>query len=206
MASVGLEAVADTRVRNAVDGLSSSFQRRMLTNDLDKTTLSIIGSTPHDVLLLDFIDERFNLALTGSTLFSLSGELERSGLDMAGRSRITPDGDVFFALWTAGLGRLLSSVDKSRVVLNRVYWAEYLPDGSDASSPGWIRRSNAVLQHLYDTVDAYWGLPCIDYPRESLVADPDHRWGLAPFHYTAEVYRHTLAELERLTANIADAA
>lgn len=198
LASIGMEAVEDTDCRSKVETLASPFQRRMLMNDLDKTTVSLIADTPHDVLLLDFVDERFNLVLSGSTLFSYSGELQKSGLDISGMSVITPESDTFLALWVAGLDRLLSSVDRHKVVLNRAYWAERFPNGTDASSMGWIRRSNAQLQRLYDTVDKYWKLPSIHYPSEVIRADPQHRWGIAPYHYVDAFYQHTIGELRNL--------
>ena len=198
MASIGMPRVEDDEVRRKVAGIASPLQQRMLLNDLDKTTTSLIKATPHDILLLDFVDERFNLLLSGRSLFSLSGELEKSGVETEGRVVVTPDSDSFLSLWLAGLGRLLSEVDPAKVVLNRAYWAEHFPDGSDASSRGWIQRNNAVLQRLYDAVDKYWSLRRIDYPREILVADPGHKWGVAPYHYTGAFYAHTLAVLDQI--------
>jgi hypothetical protein len=198
LASVGMPPVSDSEVRGKVAGLASPFQRRMLLNDLDKSTLVTIAETAHDILLLDFIDERFNVVLSGSSLFSVSGELEKAGFELGARTVLSPDSDVFLTLWLAGLDRLLSTVDQSKVVLNRAYWAERFPDGSDASSMGWIRRSNATLRRLYDAVERHWRLPCIDYPPELVVADPQHRWGVAPYHYTEAFYRHAVSELERI--------
>lgn len=198
MASIGLPSVEDDGVRRNVAGIASPFQRRMLVNDLDKTTLDVVKATPHDVLLLDFVDERFSLVLSGRSAFSLSGELEKSGVGTEGRVALAPDSESFLALWVAGLGRLLSEVDPSRVILNRAYWAERFPDGTDASSRGWIQRNNAVLQRLYDEVDKHWSLKKIDYPRELIVADPGHKWGVAPYHYTVAFYAHTLAMLGRM--------
>lgn len=196
LASIGMAAVTDGEVRSSVEKLPSPFQRRMLLNDLDKTTLSVIAETPHDVLLLDFVDERFNLVSSESTFFSLSGELQKSGLDVSSRSLIEPQSEVFLKLWIAGLERLLSSIDETKVVLNRVYWAEYFPDGKDASSKGWIHRSNVQLQRLYDAVDKRWSLRSIEYPDEVVVADPQHQWGPAPYHYVEAFYRNTLASLD----------
>jgi hypothetical protein len=172
----------------------------MIFNDLDKSTLSLITSTTHDVLLIDFVDERFNLLLTGRSLFSYSGELEKSGLEVGDRCQVAPDSDTFRALWLAGFDRFLSSVDPLKVVLNRAYWAERFPDGSDASSVGWIRRNNAMLQRLYDMVDQHWSLKCIDYPPGLAVADPQHRWGVAPYHYTRPFYAYAIQTLNELTA------
>ncbi|QNP41427.1 DUF6270 domain-containing protein [Lysobacter solisilvae (ex Woo and Kim 2020)] len=198
MASVGMPKVEDDEVRHKVAGIASPFQRRMLLNDLDKTTISLIKATPHDILLIDFVDERFNLLLSGRSLFSLSGELEKSGFEIEGRVALAPDSDSFLSLWLAGLGRLLSEVDPAKVVLNRAYWAERFPDGSDASSRGWIQRNNAVLQRLYDAVDKHWSLKRIDYPREIVLADPRHKWGVAPYHYTEAFYTHTLTMLDQI--------
>jgi uncharacterized protein DUF6270 len=200
LASVGMQPVDDRQVREKVVGLGDLNQRRILLNDLDKTTLVEIDAVPHDVLLLDLIDERFNLAVSGSTFFSLSNEIENAGVSAEGRNVVTPDSEAFGALWMLGLDRLLSSADRSAVVLNRVFWAERFPDGSDAASLGWIRRNNAVLRRLYETIDRHWKLKQIQYPHELLVADPGHRWGSAPYHFVDAVRRHAVAELERLTS------
>jgi hypothetical protein len=31
-----------------------------------------------------------------------------------------------------------------------------------------------------------------------VVADPHHKWGVAPYHYTTEFYAHTIAALEQM--------
>lgn len=198
MASMGMPKVDDDEVRRKVARLASPLEKRMLLNDLDKSTVALVKATPHDLLLIDFIDERFNLLLTGRSFFSLSGEMEKAGVEAGGRVVVAPGSESFISLWLAGLGRLLSAVDPGKVVLNRAYWAERFPDGSDASSRGWILRNNALLQRLYDEVDRYWSLKRIDYPSDVLVADPRHKWGAAPYHYTSAFYAHTLATLDRI--------
>lgn len=204
LASIGRASVAVSDVRGSVEKLGSPFQKRMAINDLDKTTLSTIARTPHDILLLDFIDERFSLVETEGTFYSLSGELQKTGLDVSICSLIEPQSEEFLALWIEGLERLLSSVDKAKVVLNRIYWAEHFPDGKDASSLGWIRRSNSQLQRLYDAVEKRCGLASIEYPAEVVIADPQHRWGVAPYHYIAAFYQHALSTLENLISGLSD--
>lgn len=200
MASIGTSPVSDREVREKVAGLSNPFQRRMISNDLDKSTLQLIRSVPHDILLIDFIDERFNLALAGDTLFSLSGELEGSGFGIGQRAVVAPESETFLSLWMAGISRLLASVDQRKVVVNRIYWAERFPDGKPSASRGWVRRNNALLQRLYDTVDRYWSLKHIDYPPGVLIADPNHRWGVAPYHFAAPFHRHAVEELAWLAS------
>ena len=202
MASIEMPPVADDEVRARVAGIESQFQRTMLLNDLDKTTLAKIRAAEYELLLVDFIDERFNLAVAGQSVFSYSGELEKSGLALGDRTILTPGSDSFLSLWLAGMSRLLAAVDKKKVVLNRAYWAEHFPDGSDVSSMGWIRRNNAMLQSLYELADRHWGLACIDYPPELTLADPQHRWGVAPYHYVQPFYAHAI---DRLQARFAGA-
>ncbi|WP_449465785.1 DUF6270 domain-containing protein [Stenotrophomonas humi] len=200
LASVGLLPVDDAEVRDAVARLPSAFQRRMLVNDLDKTTLSAIAESAHDIVLLDFIDERFDLIVSGDSLFSLSGELKNTGFEPGERDVITPGSEEFLERWIAGLERFLAAVDPATIVLNKAYWADVFPDGSDASSPGWIRSNNAFLKQLYDALEARWALRTIAYPESIVLADPDHKWGRAPYHYALPFYEHTLQSLRELAA------
>lgn len=85
-------------------------------------------------------------------------------------------------------------------MLNKAYWAECFPDGTDASSLRWIRSSNAFLQQLYDAVEARWMLRTIAYPKDLVLADPAHKWGKAPYHYAQPFYEHTIHSLQALTA------
>lgn len=198
LASIGVVPVRDASIRSNIARVAMASRRRMLSNDLDKTTLAILGSTPHDWLLMDFFDERFGLVLSGDSFFSHSPELQQLGVLLDGRAVLSPDSESFLSLWQLGLSRLLSVIEPAKVILNRAYWAERLPDGTNAASIGWIRRNNAVLQRLYDTVDRYWSLKCIDYPPGVIVADPKHRWGAAPYHYVPEFYQHALREIKSL--------
>ncbi len=79
-----------------------------------------------------------------------------------------------------------------------MYWAEKFLDGSDASSLHWIRASNAMLQQLYDAVDTRWSLRTIEYPEVAVFADPDRRWGKAPYHYAQPFYEHSIHSLQAL--------
>jgi len=213
IATVGLPAVVDRDARAAIARVPSAFQRRMLLNDFDKTTLHRIADTAHDILLLDFIDERFSLVRAQGhrftrwmpsrrSWFTLSNELCNGGFQPGERQVLPPDDAAFLPLWIAGIERLLNAVDRDKVVLNRTFWAERVVEGA-AQAPSdwdmaWIRRNNALLHRLYDTVDARWSLKSIRYAPDLLAADPAHQWGLAPYHYATPFYRHTADALHDL--------
>jgi hypothetical protein len=43
-------------------------------------------------------------------------------------------------------------------------------------------------------------VPSIDYGDRLFLATPGHKWGLAPFHYTQDVYARFLEQLGRFAA------
>lgn len=198
MASIGMPPVDDREAREAVGRLASPFQQRMLFNDLDKTTLQKITETEHDILLVDFVDERFKLVLVDVTCFSLSSELEKSGFSPGDRVALEPDSEAFLDLWMAGMRRLIAAVGTKKLVLNKAFWAERLPDGQEAPYIGWVRRNNALLLRLYECVERHWHLRSIDYPPELLVSDPHHRWGSAPYHFGEAFYQYGVTQLKRM--------
>ena len=199
MAGVGLPPIGLPQIRESILGKLSPEQQRMIFNDLDKDTLQSVRKADSDAVLLDFIEERFDLYLTENSVFSGTGEL-RSLMpkEMPSLTILKSGGESFFSLWLAGFERLMAELDGKHVILNRVYWAEKFTDSANVASRAWILHNNAVLQRLYELVDRYWAIPAIDYPRDIWIADPDHRWGKAPYHYTSSVYAHGARALKRL--------
>lgn len=199
MAGVGLPPIGLLQVRESILGKLSSEQQRMIFNDLDKDTLQSVRKADSDAVLLDFIEERFDLYLTESSLFSGTSEVKSlMPKEMQALTMLKSGSESFFSLWLAGFERLMAELEGRHVILNRVYWAEKFPDGSNVASRAWILHNNAVLQRLYEIVERYWAIPAIDYPRDIWTADPDHRWGRAPYHYTSSVYAHGARVLKRL--------
>ncbi|WP_269790061.1 DUF6270 domain-containing protein [Stenotrophomonas sp. Iso1] len=197
MAGFGLPPVSDDEVRACATGLQSPFQRSMALNDLDKTTLSRIKATECDFILLDFIDERFSLVRGGEGFFSLSGELERAGFVVGTRDVITPDSSAFEHLWLAGFERFVRSVGADRIILNKAFWASATDDPEFVISKSWVDRNNEILSRLYTLIEHVLKLQTIHYPLEVIVGDSKHKWGVAPYHYTAATYQHAAAEILR---------
>jgi hypothetical protein len=82
-------------------------------------------------------------------------------------------------------------------VVNRVRWAAAAVDGTPMREPDdYIAASNGYLERLYAAADAL-DIPSIDYGNTVFVATPEHKWGLAPFHYTRDVYVRFLDQLGR---------
>lgn len=198
-ATIEMDPVTDPQVRAAANNLTSAFQRKMLLNDLDKSTLKQVSATPARFVLVDFVEERFKLVRAGDSLFSLTGELEKGGFAVGDREVVEPGWDEYYAMWLAGFERFLSTLGKEHeVLLNKAFWANDVVDHPDAHRSCWVERNNAQLTRLYALVDACWKLNAIEYPESLVVADPAHKWGVAPYHYSEALYRYVCARLREI--------
>ncbi len=185
------------------DKISSSFQARMVSADLTKKWPNIVRNTEFDVLLVDFIDERFHLGgFSNGALCTLSSELRGSGFDRkVARARGIQTGSVeHYELWLRGwisFIELLDSLGKKKsVLLNVVKWAEVASDGS---VPAWgFTAEQTAAANLY--LDKLYSRAAADLePSQIMRADPQHlvgnlshKWGPAPFHYVDSYYVNAL--------------
>ena len=181
--------------------IGSPFQRRMVRFDMSKAIPDELVAMDFDVLLVDFIDERFDLARFASGhLRTLSSEY-RAVDEAEGREIVRSGSEEHFSLWRNGWLRLTGGLRRQglmeRVRVNRVFWAEEDASGKRFPWSDAIRSANGHLARMYafvegSTPDAGW----IRYPTALFVADPGHRWGLSPFHYRQEVYDHMIQRIE----------
>lgn len=182
------------------ESIESSFQRRMVLADLNKRAASILNQASFDVLLIDLIDERFNLICVGSGptrsgWYTLSAELSRIH---EGNGRIiAPESEERWEAWKVGVERLLAIVPADKIILNRAMWAEHATTGESLEGPWRVREQNVRLNRMYDYIESSAHVRAISYP-DGVMADPGHKWGLAPFHYDERTYRCMLDRLKAL--------
>lgn len=193
------EKVKDTWSRN----ISSAFQARMVSADLNKKWPDIVRNTEFDVLLVDFIDERFHLGgFSNGAVCTLSNELRSSGFDRkVARARgIQTGSDEHYELWEKGwtsfIGLLDSLGKKQRILLNVVKWAEAASDGSVPAwgfTPEQVFLANLYLDKLYSRAAADLdSSQIIRVDSQHFVSNIDHKWGAAPFHYVDAYYLNAL--------------
>lgn len=190
----------DIRLAEAdLDDITSEFQRRMVAADLRRTAVTALASTEYDYLLLDLIDERFDLAEFGDAFVTVSSELLKSGIQLPPRSeRLAPAEPRRMGRWREGFKRLVQVVGEERIVLNRVFWATRDESGIELPKQAEIHAANIQLARMYGFIDSFEGIRAIDYPPALLVSDSAHKWGVSPFHYVPEFYLHTLKSLAEL--------
>jgi len=194
---------------HALAKITSNFQRSMVRQDMSKEFWQTLERADFDLLLVDLIDERFAILQTSDkALHTLSNEYASARIE-------EPDEVIFpstsiekFTLWKEGWGKLIALLGERgmlhKLVVNRVYWAatDIQGEALPSTKAGLIEIANTQLDRMYDYIERQGAdVEFLNYPRDIFKADLTHKWGEAPFHYQARTYRHTLSELQKLTAS-----
>lgn len=175
------------------------FRRRMLRADFAGDLFAKVADFGEvtDVLLWDLADERDGVqVLEDGRIVTRSFDLisEPEVWAAVERARHLDFGtDEHFTLWAPRAAALAQHLQQSglfdRTLVLRIPWAVITSDGDPA--PGSMGKSpvqaNGLFARYYDHLESL-GFRTIEVDPEILVADPEHRWGLAPFHYTQDVY------------------
>lgn len=186
--------------------LASPFQQRIVAADFSKQLAELLEKGDYDTLLVDFIDERFDLfRFDDGAVCTLSDELLSAGFLSGGPAgQVVKSGsDEFLTLWMAGWDRFWSRLGelgfRDRLRLNCVFWSSETIDGEGflpAYSEEQIDAANALLSRLYeyakkDLADHQ----VLEYSESLFKGGVEHRWGKSPFHYFDEYYLAALRKL-----------
>jgi hypothetical protein len=189
-----------------VQNIRSPFQKRMVERDIRKDFLNDLAELQFDVLLLDLIDERFNLHVDpGGSVCTLSSELLSTGFpgDSTGGSRVHSGSEEFWRLWEAGwlifVNRLRGLGVLDRLLVNEVFWGSRTENGGNFE-PHYpskhIDSANQFLDRMYQRIS-------VDIPSEQflrfdhglMTGSITHTWGISPFHYVDAYYRSAIQQL-----------
>ncbi|MGR3808556.1 DUF6270 domain-containing protein [Pasteurella testudinis] len=182
--------------------LSSPFQRKIVNADLSKEFAKIIQTTEFDSLIVDFIDDRYDIFKfhTGEKIL-LSAEIQQTDFLEKCKTKgevIAAFSEKWFAEWERGYQefyQVMKSIGAlSKIVLNKVYWTDIVDDGTIIQHSSRLEVANCFLKRQYERIEADLSSNVLNYP-EQLVAKKKHIWGLSPFHYVDGVYQHLLTEL-----------
>lgn len=189
-----------------LSAIGSSFQREMVSIDLGKKLESILRSLEYDYIILDFIDERFNIYLDddGVGICTLSNEILSSGWTVPPERVIRSASDDFFKYWEAGWSHLVGLLSElgvlHRLILNKVYWAKTLVGGDPfpRHSDMEIENANNFLDRIYNrALQDLRPAQVVEYSPEMLLGDKNHKWGASPFHYIENLYAETYRALRK---------
>lgn len=188
--------------------LDSAFQRRCVIEDFGKSFLAELERDRLDWLVVDLIDERFDVLRTPASYVTCSSAYRSAGLeDGDGFERVRRlTGEAATLVEEAArefAARVTAVLPAERVIVHRARWMTHYRDGGQvhafpADRADFACHHNAALDHAYDVLERHLGgrAATIDLPRDH-VADARHRWGLEPYHYEDA---YNAAALERLRA------
>lgn len=190
--------------------LDSAFQRRCVIEDFDKCFLTKLEHERLDWLIVDLIDERFDVLQTpGSSYVTCSSAYQGAGLaedDGFGRvRRLTGEAaQLVEGAAREFAERVTAVLPAERVIVHRARWMTRYRDGDAVQSfpadrADFATQHNAALDHAYDALEQHLGgsAPTIALDDGRFVADARHRWDLEPYHYEPG---YNAAALERLRA------
>lgn len=192
--ALGSSFAPRTAISDSVDlNLNPSpFQRRMVESDIEKLLSATLSSAQFDFLLLDLIDERLPMIRHGDSYITSSPELHACGLKPSPEDLVEVGSEEYLCAFRAGIANLISVVPAERIIVNEVYWATRTSDGVEIGSQPWTAKNNAILKTLYNELRLQKGISFISYPESSFAADPDHKWGVSPFHYGVQLAKQTI--------------
>ncbi len=189
----------------------SNFAKSAVKADFEKTFFQDLMKTRCDMLFIDLVDDRWDLLRSGNTLVTRSQELMATGaegIDRFGFERVNRLEPATQLLWRDACARfavaLRQHLPNVQVVLHRVLATSHYRDGqtirdlnpfADGIPLGDL---NTILEDCHECLLA--NIPSaveIDLSR-NYVANPNHRWGLGPFHFEDQYYLDVGRILRRL--------
>lgn len=189
-----------------LNAVKSSFKRRCIVDDFQKGLLRDLKALDFDILLIDFIDERFPLKIDAEgRAVTVSSELQETHSVQPNDNLIHVGSEERFSLWSSAWDSFMDFCVrhgiKDKIIVNCVYWAKTLDNGEAIPNftSSYIAKNNIFLERIYARVAK--DLPqsqYICYPKEFSVANSSHQWGISPFHYIDYLYGYTISHLSRL--------
>lgn len=187
--------------------IESTFQRRMVMEDVEKRGRRWLAEKDFDWLIYDPIDERFSLAdFKDGGVLTISQEFTKLEMSPTHYQATQFPNEEHFERWTAGWETFMKLLDgygvRDRLIVHRARWVERV-QGSDqhTTDPETVERANEWLKRAFDRM--LQDIPAerfITVSDEHQFADPGHRWGISPFHYVEGYYTDFLEKLAEVTA------
>ena len=184
--------------------INSNWQKKMVEHDLLRTPLELTDS---NFIIIDFIDDRFQKVLYKQKLASFSNELiqilTEGTYDVAFKQGSVKDLEHWrkscleFSRFMAG--------NEIKIVLHKSRFAKKHFDGHNMvenENQPFIKQMNDLLE-IYEEIflETFPEALTLDVKEELIISDPNHKWGLAPFHYVPEYYDEAWSQIENLIDN-----
>lgn len=185
------------------------WKQKMLQQDFAKNGL-FLDDYAKGILIIDFIDERFNLLKISDTLITESTAFVQSNLEKVLKIKaiLSRGEQEDFDLWTDAcykFTQLVPAAIRQNTILHKAFWVKsYLKDGKihDFDDQNIIDFFNQNLAYYYNTFESIYAPGhVIEIPSNKRIGDANHLWGNAPFHYISEYYQEFYRQVINLQKN-----
>ena len=193
--------------------IASKFQKKQVYKDLTKSVWEEMREKPSDYLLIDFIDERFQIGKMDNSYFTLSNEfvlshylenqykvLEREEVE----GQYYLDGKSLYSFLDEFIQKVITQYSPEKVILHKAkHVNKYIDKKGRVKKFSKVylqynQKINKLLDDMYDYVEEKLsGCVVLDFS-EKYYADENHKWGLSTMHYERDYYIRVLNELSSI--------
>lgn len=175
-----------------------NFSTKMVKMDLLKQSKSLLRNCDYDVLIIDLIDERFNIINVDGSFVTQSNYLIKTDFYKKLHDPVVIGSwSEKFRLWKLSVDKLVEDVGCRKLFLHRAKWADKYKnhDTGDIVNFGEpeisvVRKNNNYLYECYDYINKVFPSVFNIEPNENFVySDFHHKWGRDYFHYGDDYYR-----------------
>lgn len=193
--------------------IKSSFQKKMVYNDINKLTIKQLKQNKSDIIIMDFIDERLRLIKTNDNRYvTYSSEYKKSKYlrDKIKGKLILEEERI--ELWKKSISEFFYELNKfvefKKIYINECYYCKEYLSKNDGKKNFLINieidKSNEILKEYYNYIK-------IKYPDirflawgDGYIADESHRWGLSTYHYEERYYINLMKQIIDIKEKIKD--
>ena len=176
----------------------SKFQTKMVKYDFEKTELNLVDC---DFLILDLIDERFQLITNFGSVVTLSNELRNCNKIESVINYVARGTERDMILWREAVKKFSKMVNIP-IILHKSRLSSVLNHENDGIKVDheYIEKMNQKLiayeKTIYDELEI---IGTIDVKNDLLTSDVNHVWGYSPYHYIYEYYEEALHQIFEIT-------
>ena len=176
----------------------SNFQKRMVLADFNKEDLEFKGC---DFLIIDLIDERFDLITNFGSVITLSNEIKQNNLIENKNLYVERGSELDYSLWRKAVRKLSNKIDIP-IIIHKSRLSHKLNIDTPAIDIDYlyIDKMNEILSKyeeiIYDEIEV---VGTISVPNELLISDVNHVWNYSPYHYIKSYYEEALNQIFEIT-------
>ena len=176
----------------------SKFQSKMVIADFEKTDLNLSNS---DFLIIDLIDERFELITNFGSVVTLSNEVLKYNEIGVLNKYIERGSPEDYRLWRNAAKEFNKFIDIP-IILHKSRLSDKLniDNGDIKINYDNINNLNNRLKNYEKIlVEELNIIGVIDVDDALLISDINHVWGYSPYHYIPDYYEEAMNQIFRIT-------